>query len=299
MSTRLSIVIATHNRLSDLTRGIEALAKQPLLDACEVLIVDSASDPACREGIEALAARMPHTRALRLDLPGVARARNLGAQQARAEWFATLDDDAIPDPHWLASALALCGSVPRDVGIIQGRVNPLWPVAAEPALGRLWKDYLSILQLGPAAELQPCSVCVGANMLVRRATWEQIGGYDIRFGRTGNSLASGIDSALGLATQHAGYHIVYSDRLAVLHSIHADRLSRSWIARRARMEGRAQATVVRRSSLRRVALGAKLAVAIPALHVLSQLYPTEDDYLVRKYMDIGMLQSLLMLKAND
>jgi len=292
MPPRLSIVIATHNRYADLCACIEALEQQPGIQQCEVIVIDSASSDECKKQIAAFLAQHSCVALHRLDEPGVSRARNLGATLASAAWFATLDDDAIPKRGWVESALELCRSVPNDVGIVQGRVDPFWPQLPPPALGKLWRDYLSIVQLEQEGDMTEHHVCAGANMLVKKQAWSAIGGYNTAVGRVGSNLVSGIDTDLAQRVVELGLKVYYSNRIAVEHKIHENRLTRAWIMKRALMEGRAQGETQRRSKRQRVLLALKLLGAIPALHLLSRVRPEQDDLLVRQQIDVGILGSL-------
>jgi GT2 family glycosyltransferase len=292
MAPRLSIVIATHDRYEDLCTCINALEQQTGIRACEVLVIDSASNPQCRKQLEGFLAGHAIASLHRLDEPGVSRARNLGAQLATSNWFATLDDDAIPKAGWVEAAVESCSTVPDDVGIIQGRVDPLWPESPPPVLGKLWRDYLSIVQLSEDGDMTTHHTCAGANMLVRKSVWSKIGGYNTSVGRIGSSLVSGIDTDLALRVIEAGFRIYYSNRFAVFHKIHKDRLTRDWIVRRALMEGKAQGMTGRRNTREKVLLALKLVAAIPALHLLGRVRPDRDDLLVRKQIDVGLLRSL-------
>jgi GT2 family glycosyltransferase len=294
----LSIVIATHNRYEDLCACVNALAGQDAVEACEVIVVDSASNEDCRKKLVSFVAQQPMAKLHRLDEPGVSRARNLGAKLATATWFATLDDDAIPKSGWVKAALELCGTVPSDVGIVQGRVDPLWPESPAPQLGKLWRDYLSIVQLDEDGDMTTRHVCAGANMLISRDVWAAIGGYNTAVGRVGSNLVSGIDTDLALRVVEAGFKIHYSNRIAVLHKIHKNRLTREWIVERALMEGKAQGMTRRRSIREKVLLTFKLVAAIPALDLLSRVRPDEDDLLVRKQIDVGMLRSLFSRNSS-
>ena len=290
----LSIVIATHNRHEDVRACLAALQTQPELGRCQVLLIDSASTPSCSEQLQkAVADDYPFARYHRVDTPGVSLARNVGAELSQADWFATLDDDAIPHADWVAGALSLTGSVDANVGVIQGRVNPLWPTDTEPQLGQLWRDYLSIVQRPEDTDMTLQHACAGANMLIKRAVWSQIGGYNTDVGRKGNTLISGIDTDLSQKVVAANYRILYSNRISVRHKIHKERLTKEWIAKRAIMEGRAQATTNPPHGTSKLALMLKLSAAIPVLHALERVFPERDDWLVKKNIDIGLMSSLI------
>jgi GT2 family glycosyltransferase len=96
----VSLIILNWNGEKFLTRCLEAVSAQTFLDY-EVLVVDNGSTDASMEYFEE---RWKHFKALRLDENmGFARGNNNGAQHASGRWLAFLNNDAFPEPEWLAN----------------------------------------------------------------------------------------------------------------------------------------------------------------------------------------------------
>lgn len=92
-----SVIICTRNRPKQVKQCLEAMSR---LDypAFEVVVVDNApSDLRTRQLAEMWAVRY-----IVEPIPGLDRARNMGAQACTTEIVAYLDDDAIPEPGWLS-----------------------------------------------------------------------------------------------------------------------------------------------------------------------------------------------------
>src|SRR5207342_3419825 len=80
----LSVVVCTHNRPHDLERCLLALsALQDTGETTEVVVVDSASRPSCRDLVRKYDASLPRLEYVREDEPGLSRARNRGLAAAR------------------------------------------------------------------------------------------------------------------------------------------------------------------------------------------------------------------------
>jgi glucosyl-dolichyl phosphate glucuronosyltransferase len=288
---RLSVVVATHDRLPFLKNCLDALAAQARRPDVEVIVVDSCSPDHVAADVKREAERHGFA-AVRLDEPGVSLARNVGAAQASGRWFATLDDDAIPEPGWVEGALAAIAEASEDAAIIQGCVKPLWegdgPEAVEPRHAR----FLSIVMHDHDHEMAAPFHCAGANMLVRRDIHAAIGGYGLRFGRVGTKLISGIDTDLVDRTRAAGGRIFYSNRFPVRHYVPPIRLTRRWVRDRSLHDGRAQGEIVftRRSRARQAYTVAKSLTALAAMDMLSRLRPDSMDLQIRKCVNIGTLE---------
>ncbi len=135
---RLTVCVCTHNRATSLSACLEGLRRQTVAAAeFEVLVVDSASAPEAAQQAVRLAETASNAAYLRIERPGISLARNLGARCARAAWIAYVDDDAIPEPDWVATILGLV-EAPNPPAVIGGRILPLW----EAPLPGWWPERL-------------------------------------------------------------------------------------------------------------------------------------------------------------
>jgi hypothetical protein len=112
---KFSFVIAAYNRAETLPRAVESVLAQTEQDI-ELIVVDEASTDDTQEYLATLG--NPRVRAIgrtsgaprRL---GVAAARNLGLQAARADIVAFFDSDDVCRPHYVASHLAAYADDPN------------------------------------------------------------------------------------------------------------------------------------------------------------------------------------------
>jgi len=93
--TRVSVVVPARNEEDLLPKCLAALQRQTVSDF-ELIVVDSAS--ADRTGA---VARAFGARVIRLEEPGVGRARQAGFAAARGEIILSTDADALPSPDWI------------------------------------------------------------------------------------------------------------------------------------------------------------------------------------------------------
>jgi len=92
-----TVVICTRDRPEELDRCLDAVGAVAY-PSFDVLVVDNGSSAS---GVRAIAQRWG-ARCVVEPRPGLSRARNRGAREARGELVAYLDDDARPEPGWLA-----------------------------------------------------------------------------------------------------------------------------------------------------------------------------------------------------
>jgi len=99
----ITVIIANWNGAALLPTCLEALAAQTYTDF-KILVIDNGSQDA---SIDTLQENWPHIQLIRLpENRGFAAANNLGARLADTEWIAFLNNDAYPEPGWLAALLA-------------------------------------------------------------------------------------------------------------------------------------------------------------------------------------------------
>lgn len=154
----LSLVIPTHNRpgvLAETLARLGSLDERTIGQRCELIIVDNGSDTPPDPP-----ARLPNAievRVIKLGENRSAAARNIGAQEARAEWVVMLDDDSSLER---CPALATLRSVQPDVHAVGGEI--LLPSGAHESGGLP-------------------EVVVGCGCAYRRSVFNRLGGYDPSF----------------------------------------------------------------------------------------------------------------------
>lgn len=108
---------------------------------------------------------------------------NLAARAARGEYLVLLNDDAAPDDGWLHALVETADTHP-DAGAVGSRVvSPDGPVLEAGSV--LWRNGL-ISHVGrglPASSpryryLRRVDYCSASSLLIRRSTWESLGGFD-------------------------------------------------------------------------------------------------------------------------
>lgn len=297
MAPLVSVIIATRNRGADVLENLQALMPQCVGKSVEVFVVDSASSPEEAAILGSLKARDDLT-FIRLDQPGLSRARNAALAQARGEWIALLDDDAVPRRDWadgLFTAVAGCGP---DVAVLAGRVVPRWPTERGPEaiapemLGARACMLLSVLDRSGRFETTNAPAAVGANMLFRRVPLTEAGGFDPTAGRVGENLASGEEALVMMELTAAGYRSWYDEAFVVDHKIHRNRLSRSWLEERARNEGEVEWRRIKTSG-QRLGRALKMLITLPLLSVLRAFDNQNQEYYLRFSHNLGLTRRML------
>jgi glycosyltransferase involved in cell wall biosynthesis len=172
MRRPLSVVLPTRNRPAMLDGALAAL-RADLGPEDELIVVDSASaDPAA---IAAIVRR--HQAALeRCERPGTSRARNAGWRRARHDIVGFVDDDVRIRPGWTAAIAGAFAS--STVAFVTGRiVVPAHQAGAERPVAVSSRTGREVLHPGLAGDLG-----ASANLAVRRAALERVGGFDETLG---------------------------------------------------------------------------------------------------------------------
>jgi GT2 family glycosyltransferase len=184
---QVSFVIPLYNCLP-LTQAMVASLQASLPPglAHEIILVDDGSTDGTREWLAPL--RAPFQVVLHDRNLGYAAATNRGAALARGEFLALLNNDLVLAPGWLEPLLA----AHRRLGIRAGLVGNVQREARTGAVdhagiflnlkGQL--EHVRTLPAPPARWLAPVrrvGAVTGACMLLDRALWQQLGGFDERF----------------------------------------------------------------------------------------------------------------------
>jgi glycosyltransferase involved in cell wall biosynthesis len=205
---KLSLVICTRNRASQLTDTLRSVTRLQYSAPWELVVVDNASNDetqnvikSFREGLPIKTVIEPHA--------GLGRARNRGWAMSRGDIVAFTDDDCYPAPDFLSSVLLCFGEDPR-LGFIGGRIL-LHDPEDEPVTIQERACRLEIL---PGEFMAP-GLIQGANLACRRAALESVGGFDERFGAGAFFACEDIDVVARMSAR--GWHGAYDPRPLVYH----------------------------------------------------------------------------------
>lgn len=238
---KISVLVPTYRRTSDLARCLDALARQQRAPD-EVLVVCRGADEETQAwlAIEKSRARLPLVK-VEVSQGGQVAALNAGLDAVTGDIVAITDDDAAPRPAWLHRIEAHFASAPN-VGGVGGRdwvhEHGATLDASEPEVGRWQFPGRAIgnhhLGVGAARDVD---FLKGANMSYRvSAIRDNAIRFDTRLRGTGAQVNN--DMAFASAVRRAGWRLVYDPAVEVDHypalrfdeDARAVRGSRSWVA---------------------------------------------------------------------
>ena len=198
MSVSLSVVVPCFNAAAYLDAALRSVALQAVPDV-EVIVIDDGST----DGSAEIARRhSPSVRLVQQEHQGISASRNRGIELSRGEIVGFLDADDLLPPESLRSRLDVLASFPEADGatglvkqFISPELNPKERVGLE------------------VSDAPSCGRVAGA-MLLRRAVFKRVGGFDSRF-RLGETLdwVSRADAA--------GVSMRSVDEVVLLRRIHA------------------------------------------------------------------------------
>ncbi|MBD2769319.1 glycosyltransferase [Hymenobacter sp. BT664] len=185
---RVSILVAARNEEACIERCLRALAAQNYpASRLEILIADDGSTDNTAAVVRAFIADKPQFRLLSVQhrLGGIKGKTNALAhlcRAARGDYFLFTDADMAVAPDWTATMLA---AATPGVGIVTGITT-----AAGSLFGRLqgldWLFGLNLIRL--LADQGLPSTTIGNNMLVTRAAYTDVGGFEGMAFRTNEDL---------------------------------------------------------------------------------------------------------------
>jgi GT2 family glycosyltransferase len=182
----ISVVIVTANRPQALERCVAAITKAAY-EPRELVIVDQSS-PAVSATLEKLLLRSPaHVRHLQVPAMGVSSARNLGASHAEGDRLAFTDDDCVPGPDWLSNLVEALEE--HDADGATGAVLAL-PDSRPGLVAVSSRTDPRRRVFGPSSRRPPWELGTGGNLLLSRAIFERVDGFDVRFGPGGRYRAA-------------------------------------------------------------------------------------------------------------
>lgn len=234
MAVKLSAIICTFNRAHYLRKALQSLVDQTLpKEQYEILVVDNCSTDNTSQVVHEEFGSVSNLLYLYEPVLGLSQARNTGWRNARGEYVAYLDDDAIACPEWLERILDVFETVKPQPGCVGGKIEPIWGAPRPCWLSDKISPYLTIVDWSetPMA-LNGKQWLAGANIAFPRHLLEAVGGFQVSLGRRGGKLLSLEEILLRQQLEDRGYCCFYHPEIAVRHHIPASRLTKGWFVRR-------------------------------------------------------------------
>jgi GT2 family glycosyltransferase len=210
-----TVAVCTHDRPEDLRRTLEALM---LLadDGQEYLVIDNC--PAT-DATKELVKNYPKVRYVREDVVGSSAAGNAALREAKHEFVAFTDDDAVPDPNWLRSLLRNFRD-PRVMGVT-GLVMPLELETEAQEFFERYTPYgqgfdRRVFDGAHCNRLIVEPLGVSASMALRKSSIDCIGLFDEAVG-VGTPEPAGSGCELFARILRSGYRMVYEPRALSWH----------------------------------------------------------------------------------
>ena len=240
----LSLAICTYNGKQRLPAVFDRLRSQINLERIrwEILVIDNNSTDGTAEWVEEeqrspLNQSLPTIRYLTETQQGLAFARQCAIENAQGQWVAFLDDDNLPDEHWIAAVHQFAQEHPK-AGAFHGKVqgdyeiNPpkhfdriaaFWAIGG----GRKARCYTTDPEASRKRLLPP-----GAGIVVNRQAWlDSVPTQLKQVGRVGKSLVGSEDIEAMIHLSRSGWEIWYTPEMCLDHRIDESRLTREYAMR--------------------------------------------------------------------
>ena len=219
----VDICICSYKRpeIVETLKAVEAQAGTSLAGV-RVIVADNTSEGRMKDAIAGLARQFTLPLVyLHAPANNISIARNACLDTAHAAWIAFLDDDEIPDSHWLTE-------------LIEEAHRSEWDAVLGPVDAIYDRDAPAWMKSGKFHSTRP--VTVGGkirtgytgNVLIRRALLEALG---LRF-RIELGLSGGEDNDFFYRFTDGGGKIGFADRAVVSERVDAKRANLAWLLRR-------------------------------------------------------------------
>jgi GT2 family glycosyltransferase len=213
----VTVIVVNWNGVGLLDECFGSLARQTWRRT-EFILVDNGSTDGSRELLQAWAQRLNNARTILLPCnTGFCKANNLAFAEARGEWIALLNSDAVAEPDWLAE-LVPHGNADDGIGMLASKILFQEPAGIIDKVGHLiyWDGQnrgrgtmeKDVGQYDRAEEILWPDACAA---LYHRKLIEQTAGFDETF------FAFGDDADLGLRARLLGWKAWYVPTAIVRH----------------------------------------------------------------------------------
>lgn len=209
----ISLIIPTYNRFDALIETLDTLTKIEFPhNSWEAVIVDDGSTDETENAVKKwLETSLINVRYFRQENAGPARARNLGAKEAKGKYLIFIDNDILVEPDFIKLHLESLQKNPNCW--ILGRIINSEKLKETP-FGRYRDDlHESFDEFQNTSDLSESEGMTAANVSMLKSEFLELGGFDEGF-----SIASCEDLELAIRAKKRGIKILYNRKISGLHN---------------------------------------------------------------------------------
>lgn len=215
----LSIAVCTYNRADVLPKCLESLVDQTTTpELFEVLIIDNNSTDETKKIALDFCGKNTNFKYIFEEKQGLSQARNRAIDEAKGEFLAYIDDDAIADREWVKNIL---DAIKTDSSMVAfgGPIYP-WYNSEKP---KWFKDEFGLHSLGDkhlqlSLQNYPFGLS-GSNMIFKKEILNKYHGFSAEYGMNGGKIAFGEESFLFNKMLKNNENIQYFPEIFVHHLV--------------------------------------------------------------------------------
>ena len=243
-SSKISVIICTHNRAFLLPDVLDSLEKTETPEHAEIelVIVDNASSDDTFQTIKEYATISKfEITPLKEPRKGKTFALNTAIKIAKGEVLTFVDDDHIVSPGYFKAIQSALENYP-DYNLFCGRIIPNWD-GTEPAWVHDDKDYpirpfpIPNFNMGDhvlEVQLDKNMFIPGAgNLVIKKRVFENVGFFSEKFGPKGHNLRGGEDLEFVRRALKQGEHLVYIPEILQYHQVDTKKLKLNFLLKKA------------------------------------------------------------------
>lgn len=215
MKPKISVIVPSYNEGPYLKACFDSLRDQTATeDQFEVIMIDNNSEDNSFEIMQKYAEKYQNFRAFSETKQGLSNSRNRGVEESSGEYLAFMDGDAKAHSNWIQLAIEIAEQEQPD--IFGGPIHPYY-VTEKPSWFK--DDYELRMHHDTTGPLPAGKYISGSNIIFKRSTLAEFGGFNPDMGMKGKQLAYGEESVLIKRAHDEGKKLYYHLDLIVDHLV--------------------------------------------------------------------------------
>jgi len=167
---------------------------------------------------------------------GISYSRTKGAELARGEIVAMIDDDATAEPDWISELVSVYERT--DAVAVGGYVAPNWVEGKPSFFPEEFYWLVGCDERGMGEHMEELRNTYGSNISYKRDVFLEVGGYDENTGRKGDRHIQAHEAPVCVRIRKlTGKGVLYNTNAVVHHTLFAYRGDFRWLAERSFWQG--------------------------------------------------------------